>query len=161
GRPRPRGSGERLMQLSGRTSVAAPRSRVWAKVIDPRNVAECASGIDTIEALDDRRYRATAKVRLGFFTVGLTVDLERHETEPLDRVVLSATGRGAGSEVNARGEIRLSGPEAGPTTVDWQATLELIGAVASLGDAVIQPMATKLVTEGIDCLKGRLESEPA
>lgn len=148
------------MELSGSTTVASPRERVWETVIDPRNVAECASGIDTIEALDDHRYRATAKVRLGFFTVGLTVDLERHETEPPDRVVLSAAGRAPASEVSVRGEIRLSGPDAGPTTVDWQATLELRGAVASLGDAVVQPMATKLVGDGIECLKARLESEP-
>lgn len=149
------------MELSGRTTVAAPRARVWETVIDPRNAAACAPGIDTIEALDDRRFRATAKLRMGFFTAGLTVDLERGETEAPSRVALSATGHAPMSEVIAHGEIRLSGPEAGPTTVDWQATLELTGAVASLGDGVIQPMATKLVTEGIDCLKARLESEPA
>jgi carbon monoxide dehydrogenase subunit G len=149
------------MELSGHTIVAAPRDRVWETVIDPRNVAACAPGIDSIEALDDRHYRATAKLHLGFFTVGLTVDLERRETEAPNRVQLSASGRAAGSEIAARGEIRLSGPDAGPTTVDWHATLELTGAVASLGDGVVQPMATKLVSEGIDCLKARLESEPA
>jgi len=149
------------MELSGRTTVAAPRARVWATVIDPRNVAACAPGIETIEAVDDRRFRATAKLRMGFFTAGLTVDLERGETDAPNRMALSATGHAPMSEVAAHGEIRLSGPDAGPTTVEWQATLELTGAVASLGDGVIQPMATKLVTEGIDCLKGRLEAEPA
>ena len=149
------------MELSGQATVAAGRERVWATVIDPRNVAACASGIEAIEALDERRYRATAKVRLGFFTVGLTVDLERLDTDPPDRVVLSAAAHAPGSEVTARGEIRLSGPDAGPTTVDWQATLATTGAVASLGDGVIQPMASRLVADGIDCLKARLEAEPA
>jgi carbon monoxide dehydrogenase subunit G len=147
------------MELSGQATVRAPRQRVWETVIDPRNVAACAPGIDAIVALDDHRYRATSKLKLGFFTVGLTVDLERHETEAPDRVVLSAAGHAPASEVTARGEIRLGGPDAGPTTVDWQATLELSGAVASLGDAVVQPMASKLVADGIDCLRARLESE--
>ena len=51
--------------------------------------------------------------------------------------------------------------EVGPTTVDWRATLALSGAVASLGDNVIGPMASKLVADGIDCLKARLESGEA
>jgi len=148
------------MELSGRTTVAAARERVWSTVIDPRNVAACAPGIDTIQALDDRRFRATAKIRLGFLQVGLTVDLERYETEPPDRVVLSATGHAPASEVIARGEIRLSGPPAGPTIVDWRSTLELTGAVASIGEGVIQPAASKLVADGIECLKARLEAEP-
>src|SRR5205814_1514961 len=147
------------MELRGHAFVAAPRDLVWATVIDPRNVAACAPGIDSIDAVDDRRVRATAKIKLGFFTVGLTVDLERLETDPPDRVVLSATGRAAGSEIVARGEIRLSGPSEGPTEVDCQATLELSGAVASLGDAVVGPMASKLVTDGVDCLEARLEAE--
>jgi carbon monoxide dehydrogenase subunit G len=147
------------MELSGRTSVAATRDRVWQTLIDPRNVAACAPGIESIEQLDDRRYRATATLKLGFFSVGLTVDLERGETDAPNRVELSASGHAPASEVAATGEIRLSGSDAGPTTVEWHATLELTGAVASLGDGVVQPMATKLVTGGIECLKARLEAE--
>lgn len=149
------------MELHGRTSVAAPRARVWETVIDPRNVAACAPGLDSIEAVDDRRFRATARVRVAFFTVGLTVELERLATEPFDRVELAARGDAAGSHIDAHGEVRLSGPAEGPTDVDWQATLELSGAVASLGDAALGPMASKLVEDGIACLKSRLEAEAA
>ncbi|HEX8025150.1 MAG TPA: SRPBCC domain-containing protein [Candidatus Limnocylindrales bacterium] len=153
------------MELSGRTVVAAPRSRVWQTVIDPRNVAACAPGLDSIEAVDERHFRATARVRVAFFTVGLTVELERLATQPMDRVELAAHGDAAGSRIEARGEIRLGGPDAGPTTVDWRADLEPTGAVASLGEGVLRPMATKLVDDGIACLKARLEagagSEPA
>jgi len=149
------------MELSGRTEVAAPRARVWETVIDPRNVAACAPGLDSIEAVDDRHFRATARVRVAFFTVGLTVELERLATEPLDRVELAAHGEAAGSRIEAHGEIRLSGPEAGPTAVDWRADLDPTGTVASLGDGVLRPMATKLVEDGIACLKARLEAEAA
>jgi len=149
------------MELSGRTEVAAPRARVWETVIDPRNVAACAPGLDSIEAVDDRHFRATARVRVAFFTVGLTVELERLATEPFDRVELAAHGEAAGSRIEAHGEIRLSGPDAGPTAVDWRADLEPTGTVASLGDGVLRPMATKLVEDGIACLKARLEAEAA
>ena len=54
--------------------------------------------------------------------------------------------------------MRLSGPEAGPTTLDWSAEVAILGSIASVGSRLIEGTANKLITQAFECMRAKLEA---
>jgi uncharacterized protein len=146
------------VQFSGSTEIQAPRARVWAFVIDPQQVGWCGPGVESIEAIDAAHFSAKAKVGIGIISARFTVDLELVEASEPDRAVIKARGQAPGSAVEATGEMRLSGPDAGPTTLDWSADVAILGTIASVGSRLIEGTADKLITAAFDCMRAKLEA---
>lgn len=146
------------MDLSGSLEVGASRARAWAFIVDPERVGGCGPGVESVERLDPTHFRARAKVGIGIISTRFEVDLELLEADEPSRAVIAARGHAPGSDVEATGEMRLSGPPEGPTRMDWRATIEMTGAVASLGARLVQGMAEKLAAEAFDCIKSTLEA---
>ncbi len=146
------------MQYSGSTLIEAPRDRVWAFVIDPRQVAQCGPGVESIEVIDPTHFRVRAKVGIGIISARFAVDLELAETAAPDRAVIRANGQAPGTAVEATGEMRLSGPDAGPTTMDWTADVAILGSLAAMGARMIEGTADKLITQAFDCMRAKLEA---
>lgn len=146
------------MEFSGSTEIDAPRERVWAFIIDPQQVGSCGPGVEAIDVIDATHFRARAKVGIGIISARFAVDLELVEAEEPDRAVIKASGQAPGSAVEARGEMRLSGPEAGPTTMSWTADVTIMGTMAGVGNRMIEGTATKLINQAFDCIRAKLEA---
>ena len=149
------------MQFSGTTEIEAPRAKVWSFVIDPQQVGWCGPGVESIEAVDATHFKARAKVGIGPISARFAVNLELAETAEPDRAVILASGHAPGSAVDARGEMVLSGPEDGPTTMAWSADVQIMGSVANIGSRLIEGTANKLIGQAFDCMKSKLEASPA
>ena len=146
------------MEFAGSLVVDAPRDRVWAYVADPQQVGWCGPGVESIEPLDATHFAARAKVGVGVISARFNVELELTTSEPPDLAVIRATGQAPGSAVDATGEMRLSGPPDGPTTLDWQASVALSGTIATVGARLVEGTATRLIGQAFDCIKARLEA---
>lgn len=146
------------MELSGTTEIRAPRERVWAFVVDPQQVGWCGPGVESIEQVDATHFKARAKVGVGPISARFNVDLELVETAEPERAVIRATGQAPGSAVDARGEMVLSGPPEGPTTMAWSADVQVMGTIASVGSRLIEGTAGKLVAQSFDCMRAKLEA---
>ena len=146
------------MQFSGTTEINAPRDRVWAFVVDPQQVGWCGPGVESIEEIDATHYRARAKVGIGVISARFQVQLELAETEAPDRAVIKARGHAPGSAVDATGEMMLSGPPEGPTTMTWSANVAIAGTIASVGSRLIEGTANKLIGRTFDCMRDKLEA---
>ena len=85
------------MRLEGRAEIRAPRSAVWARRVDPERVAPCLPGSPVIETLAGGRFRAHARVRLGFFSAPIVVDLEYVDLHEPDDATVRAHGTGPGA----------------------------------------------------------------
>jgi carbon monoxide dehydrogenase subunit G len=145
------------MQFSGSLGINASRAKVWAFVTDPNQVGSCGPGVESIEVIDPTHFRARAKVGVGFITSRFTVDLRMAEQAEPDRAVIAASGQAPGSAVDGTGEMRLSGPPEGPTTLDWSATVHISGTLASVGARLIEGTANKLIGQSFDCIRAKLE----
>lgn len=145
------------MEFTGNVEIAAPRAAVWAFLLDFEQLATCGPGVQSIEQLDSKHARVRAKIGVGFMTLGFTVELELVEVEAPDRAVISATGAAPGAEVEAHGQMRLTGPPEGPTTMEYAATVELFGSLAGVGSRMIEGTAGKLIDETFGCVRARLE----
>jgi carbon monoxide dehydrogenase subunit G len=146
------------MQFSGTTEIDAPRAKVWSFVVDPQQVGWCGPGVESIEQVDASHFTAKAKVGIGPISARFAVKLELAEHEEPERAVIRASGSAPGSAVDASGEMRLSGPAAGPTTMAWSADVQIMGTMAGLGSRLIEGTANKLIGQAFDCIRAKLEA---
>lgn len=144
------------MEFTGSVVIEAPRAAVWNLLLDFEQLATCGPGVQSIERQDATHASVRAKVGVGFMTLGFTIDLELVEVAEPDRAVIRATGAAPGTQVEGTGEMRLSGPADGPTTMDYTATVEIFGSLAGIGSRMIEGTAAKLIDETFDCIRTRL-----
>lgn len=152
------------VRFEGTTEIAAPRERVWAFVMDPHQVAGCGPGVESVEILDEERFRIKASVGIGFIKARFTVDTELFDVEEPERASLRGRGQAPGSAVEfvARMNLRDGADQAGgvgPSIVlDWSSDVTLTGKLASVGARMIEGTAKKLIGQTFDCMKSRLEA---
>jgi carbon monoxide dehydrogenase subunit G len=146
------------MHFSGTTEIAADRETVWRFVVDPEQIGTCGPGVESIEKLNPTQYRATARVGVGFISARFVVSLELVDTEEPIRAVIKARGQAPGSAVDALGTMHLSGPPEGPTTMAWEANVDISGTLASVGGRLIEGTANKMIGQTFDCVRTRLEA---
>ena len=146
------------MHFEGTVQIAAPRDRVWAFVIDPDQVGQCGPGVESIEVIDDSHFKATAKVGIGFISARFVVNMEFADMTPPDAATIKARGQAPGSAVDATAQMRLSDGEAGGTTMDWSADVNIAGTLASVGARLIDGTANKMIGQTFECMKSKLET---
>ena len=145
------------MHFEGTVQIDAPRDKVWAFVIDPNQVGQCGPGVESIEAKDDRRFKATAKVGVGFISARFVVDMEFVDLKAPDEASIKAHGQAPGSAVDATARMQLSDGDGGGTQMDWSADVSIAGTIASVGARLIEGTADKMIGQTFDCMKSKLE----
>jgi len=146
------------MKFAGTVDIDAPRERVWAFVTDPNQVGQCGPGVESIEVIDDRHFKATAKVGIGFISARFVVNMEFAEVNEPDDATIKAHGQAPGSAVDATAQMRLSDSAAGGTTMDWDADVNISGTLASVGGRLIEGTANKMIGQTFDCMRTKLQA---
>ncbi|HEY3522323.1 MAG TPA: carbon monoxide dehydrogenase subunit G [Candidatus Limnocylindrales bacterium] len=147
------------MRFEGTVDIRAPRDRVWAFLMDPRQVGSCGPGVESVDVVDDTHFKAVAKVGIGFISARFATNLEMAEQEPPNRARIKAHGQAPGSAVDAIAEMRLAdGAEPETTRMDWEADVTIAGTLASVGARLIEGTANKLIGQTFDCIRSKLES---
>ncbi len=146
------------MRFEGSTEIAAPRERVWAFVMDPHQVAGCGPGVESVEILDEKRFRIKASVGIGFIKARFTVDTELFDVKEPERANLRGRGQAPGSAVEFVARMNLRDGADGSIVLDWSSDVTLTGKLASLGARMIEGTAKKLIGQTFDCMKSRLEA---
>lgn len=146
------------MRFEGSTEIAAPRERVWAFVMDPHQVAGCGPGVESVEILDEKRFRIKASVGIGFIKARFTVDTELFDVKQPERANLRGRGQAPGSAVEFVARMNLRDGADGSNVLDWSSDVTLTGKLASLGARMIEGTAKKLIGQTFDCMKSRLEA---
>ena len=144
------------MDFSGTTEIAATRAATWDLLMDVDRLARCGPDVDSIERQDPTHARIRATVGAGFMKAGVTIDLALTDMLAPDRIAVHGRGEASGNQLVATGHVSLSGPPEGPTTLAWNAELEVTGPLAGLAGRMIEGAASKLVEETIDCIRTTL-----
>jgi carbon monoxide dehydrogenase subunit G len=146
------------MHFEGTVQIDAPRDKVWAFLIDPNQVGSCGPGVESIEVIDDTRFKATAKVGVGFISARFVVNMELVDLQAPDTANIKAHGQAPGSAVDATATMNLSDGESGGTQMDWLADVNISGTLASVGARLIEGTANKMIGQTFDCIRTKLEA---
>jgi carbon monoxide dehydrogenase subunit G len=146
------------MEFSGTQIVAAPIEKVWAFLMDVNNVAACAPGFQSLEVLEDERWKAVVAVGVGAVKAKFTLDVTRPEMREPEEMTMKGRGKAPGSAVDLSGDMHLTSLEGGETQMDWKASVVVSGTIASVGARLLQGTAERLTGKFFDCLKTTLQA---
>lgn len=140
--------------------VRAPIDAVWAFVMDPQRVAACMPGATLDEAVDERAFLGSIRVKVGAVNTSYKGRVQFTRVDEGQRAVeMVAEGRETGGGTAKGGmSSRLRRLGDGETEVAVQASVEMTGRVAQVGRGMIQGVSQQLFQQFVACAKASLES---
>jgi carbon monoxide dehydrogenase subunit G len=140
--------------------VPAPVDDAWRFLIDVPRVVPCMPGTELTETLDERRFRATARLRVGPVELAFGGEGELYDVDPAAR---TAKLRAKGRDTKGRGAFQAEmvfglTPRGEETVARVDTDLALSGSVAQYGRGagVVKGVAEQLTAQFAKNLSARI-----
>jgi uncharacterized protein len=131
------------MNINGELVISAPRSRVWQALNDPRILARCIEGCDSLERVKDQQFTGRVTTKIGPVKASFSGDVEITNIVP--EVSYTITGEGKGGVAGfAKGgaDVQLEDQNDGQATrLTYTARATVGGKLAQLGSRLIEATA--------------------
>jgi carbon monoxide dehydrogenase subunit G len=152
--------GSSTVLLEDKLNIKAPRSEVWAFLIDPERFASCIPGMDEVKQIDDRTFDGTVGAAVGPITGKFAFRASIIDSEPPSDLSALITGTDSVTRSTVTTESKVHLVELGPaeTQVAYRSELKIGGRMAILGDMVMRATATLMVEEFMKRVRDQLES---
>jgi uncharacterized protein len=141
------------VKLEHRVTVDAPRSTVWAVLMNLPVAARCVPGTRDVAPAGDG-VRGTLDVRVGPIKLSLagSVAVEsRDEAAGTARLRADAEDQRLGGAVRAFVDLAVSGDN--PTELRVSTDVAILGRIGELGQPLIARQADKVLASFADCLR--------
>lgn len=149
------------MHFEGQQAINAPIAAVWAFVLDPNKVAECAPGFKSMEILAPDHFKPTLAVGVGPVKATFTLDVTLADVQPTSHAAMRGRGSAAGSAVDMTAGVDLAVLSDTTTDMRWTADVNVSGTIASVGARLMEGTAHKLTAQFFDCMRQKLEATPS
>lgn len=126
------------MRFSGERELLAPVAQVWSALHDSEVLRAAVPGCEEMTPLDESRYVATLRARVGPMTDTYRGSFSIQDLHPGSetRVHVGATGRCGRLEVDLR-VLLTAGRQAATTALRYEADATVHGFVSRLGTAAL------------------------
>jgi carbon monoxide dehydrogenase subunit G len=135
------------LEFSGSPAIAAPRERVWERLMDPHFVAQSAPGVESVEALDPTHFKVISGFGVGSIRVRFTMDVELFDIDAGKSAKMRVRGKAPGSAIDVVSNLQVDDAGSGGTQLNWSASSEVSGTVASVGARLMEGTARKLTEQ--------------
>jgi uncharacterized protein len=135
------------LEFSGSPAIAAPRERVWERLMDPHFVAQSAPGVESVEAVDPTHFKVISGFGVGSIRVRFTMDFELFDIDAGKSAKMRVRGKAPGSAIDVVSKLQVDDAGSGGTQLNWSATSEVSGTVASVGARLMEGTARKLTEQ--------------
>ena len=144
-----------LLKLSEQLNLDASQEDVWRLLRDTRRLAALLPGVETVNAIEEsgvEAYQAKASDRIGPFKVALQMEIRVAEEQPPTYAESEPQrGRLDGPQSPDRFAPRepksLSSPSGQATLMRFEAEIEVLGKLATLGAVPMRRRATEKFAE--------------
>jgi uncharacterized protein len=135
------------LEFSGSPAIAAPRERVWERLMDPHFVAQSAPGVESVQAIDPTHFKVISGFGVGSIRVKFTMEVELYDILVGRSAKMRVRGKAPGSAIDVVSNMQIDDAGAGGTQLKWSATSEVSGTVASMGARLMEGTARKLTEQ--------------
>jgi carbon monoxide dehydrogenase subunit G len=145
------------MDLQGTYTFNAPPDKVWALLMDTTAIAGCMPGCRELRDLGQDKYQAELVIAVAAITgnYGATISIENKIPPESYRLTVQGTGRTG--FVKGQADVKLT-PAAEGTTVNVAASADVGGAVARVGQRLIEGVAKTMMNRFFACLASNLRT---
>jgi carbon monoxide dehydrogenase subunit G len=135
------------LEFSGSPEIAAPRERVWQRLIDARFVARSAPGVEGVRVIDSTHFQVTSGFGIGPLRARVVLDGELFDLVPGVSAKMLLRGQGPGSTFDVCTGIEIHEAGSGRLRLNWLAITELTGTLAKAGTRLIEGIARRLTEQ--------------
>lgn len=137
------------MEIEKTMVIAAPIDRVWSLLLDPKIMAGCVPGVQSVQVLSNTEYLADIKVKISFISANFKIKTTILETRPPHYLRCEGTGEDSSvaSSVKQTSEMFLTEQPDGSTELRVKAKADVFGRLGSFGLSVMKTKADRMWEE--------------
>jgi uncharacterized protein len=143
------------MQISGSYLFPAPIARVWDLLMDTAAIASCVPGCQELTPAGDDRYHAKLSVAVSAVTGNFDATIALEDKRAPHGYTLRVDGQGRPGFVKGTSRVQLVEQPDG-TRVDVSADVAVGGAVARVGQRLLEGVGRTMMNRFFACLGARL-----
>jgi len=141
------------LKIEGSYLFNAPRERVWQVLLDPKIMAQCMPGCESLKEVAPDQYEAIMKVGVASVKGTYKGKVSIKDKQAPSHYVLS--GEGSGSPGFMQGEVFIDLEEVqGQTRLKYSTDAKVGGLIASIGQRMIHGVAKMMVDQFFKKMEG-------
>lgn len=140
------------MKISGSYVFNAPAEKVWGVLLDPKALAGCMPGCESLDPLGDDQYQAVLSIGIGAIRGHYNARITMRDKVPHRSYRLVIEGTGPNGFANGEALITLTEQE-GKTTVQVESDAQVGGTVARVGQRMIGSATQMMMGRFFSCLQ--------
>lgn len=133
-----------MVSFNGEFETDVSREELWKYFTDPEVLADCAPGLKELEVVSDSELTAVLSVGVGSVKPTFDVDVTVTETEYPSHLELSAGGEASRNAFDGVATMDLVSVDDDRTRLEWEATADVSGLIASLGQRALGSVTQRL-----------------
>jgi uncharacterized protein len=134
------------LKIDGSYTFNAPRDRVWQVLLDPKVLAQCVPGCETLNEVGPDQYEAIMKVGVASVKGTYKGKVSIKDKQAPSHYVLS--GEGSGGPGFMRGDVAVDLEEKdGQTLLKYSTDAKVGGLIASIGQRMINGVAKMMLDQ--------------
>ena len=135
------------LEFSGSPTIAAPRERVWERLMDPTFVAQSAPGVESVATIDPTHFKVVSGFGVGSIKVRFAMVVELFDIVDHESAKMRVRGKAPGSAIDVVSSMQIEDAGSSSSQLTWSATSEVSGTVASVGARLMEGTARKLTEQ--------------
>jgi uncharacterized protein len=143
------------MEINGTYTFDGPIDAVWALLMDTSAIAGCVPGCRELRALGDDRFRAELSVPVAAVTGQFDATISLEGKIPPRAYTLNVQATGRPGFVRGQAVVTLA-PEQERTEVHVLTVADVGGAIARVGQRLLEGAGRMMMDRFFECLKNRL-----
>jgi len=147
------------LQVKGEARLSAPRSRVWATLLNAESLRSCLPGVQRFEPIGEGQWEATVTVGIAGVKGTYTGKVSITDQQPESSYRLTAEGSGGGNRIKGTALITLTDLPDGGTLVAWDGDGQVAGTLAMVGQRLLQPAAKMLSDQFFKCMGSQVTQQ--
>jgi carbon monoxide dehydrogenase subunit G len=145
------------MELTDTHNFAAAPEQVWAVLMDPNAIKACLRGCRELRPIGDNRYHADISIGVGAVSGIFSATVTLSDLSPPNSYRISVDATGKPGFARGAANVLLKPVESG-TDVEVNASAEVGGLIARVGQRLIEGVARMTIAGFFSCLAARLRS---
>jgi carbon monoxide dehydrogenase subunit G len=146
------------MKLEGEHVFNGPREDVWEMFYDPAILASAVPGMDKLDVVAENEYEGVMNVRIGPVSGKFQGKLTLTDVVEPESLTLTVDGRGAPGYGKGVGKANFIQNADGTTTLKYDGDMNIGGALASVGQRMIDSVAKSMIRSAFETLDKALEA---
>jgi carbon monoxide dehydrogenase subunit G len=144
------------LQVKGQARLPAPRSKVWATLLNADTLRQCLPGCQQFNEVGPSQWEATLSIGLAGIKGTYKGRVQISDAQPESSYRLSVEGSGSGNRLRGSALITLSDDGGGGTVVDYDGDAQIAGTLAAVGQRLFEPAARMMADQFFRCMGSKV-----